>query len=114
MRLAVEGEVNRMMRGEERCAAEVMETSHQPESFREGLKTFTYLDLICFISAPVSSVILLKSSRIQLTFELVFKAQQPDNKGYTTATAKSRNRSQQQQQQQMRAGLVTLAAVENV
>lgn len=53
MRLAVDGEVNRMMGGEERHTTE---TSHQPQSFRKGTKVDVYLDTICFISVPDSVI----------------------------------------------------------
>lgn len=110
VRLAVEGEVNRMMGGEERCTAEVLETSHQPESFRKGPQIFTFLDLICWICAPNSIIHYSSKNQVGLNqlFNWIFNAQQP-KKGYATATAKSRNSLQQQQ---MRTGLITMAAVE--
>lgn len=45
-----------MMGGEERRTAEVLETSHQPQSFRKGTKVVIYLDTVCSISVPNSVI----------------------------------------------------------
>lgn len=88
VRLAVEGKVNRMMGGEERRTAEVLETSHQPQSFRKGTKVVVYLDTVCSISVP-NSVIPFKIKKDEINFVIEFQTHHPDNKGETTAVART-------------------------